>query len=357
MKAVRDIIPDSTKVVTCMGNHEWYRHGWGVNIQKNPGFTEMYHELFEKCTGNAIENDIVCGGIHMIVVSSDDETDRISTREPYLTEHIRAAAAEDPSKPIFVAMHKAVKYTVISSYNPRTMDTAFLSQDFSDEFLDFLKNYPQVVFVSGHTHVSLRYPTSIHQKDYTSIQLGTMGGVPSTGFIFSISSDNIVKAYRINFTDGYIYDEPWVIDIPAAVKDKSSFRYTDARADALTPPEFEGEFKVIALDCDKIEFTHPIARDPDPTGDANSYAYIIRLYDVTNGRYIDVFDDDPEDCELPIDCYAYVIDVDRPRKTSRPVVFDSLTSDTDYRIELGTLSVYNDETEPIYFEFKTKKQA
>lgn len=352
MKVIRENLLPKTKFVTCMGNHEWYRHGWGVDIRRNPGFTEMYHELYEKCTGNTIEMDETVNGIHLIAVSPDDESDRISTREPFLTEHIRAAAEEDPEKPIFVAVHKAVKNTVVSSFNHRTGDTAFLSEEFSDEFLDFLSHYPQVIFVSGHTHVSLRFPTSIHQKDFTSIQSGVLGGSPSSGLLFSVSPENIVTVYRVNFTDETIYEEPWIIDIPAAVKDKSSFRYTDKRQELAADPVLCGTFETVKLSSSDVTLKYPTATVENRFDDGFVFAYLFRLKETGSGIYIDQCDD--PDSEFPLDCRAVYTDVDNDNNSPRTVSFENLKPGTEYEVEIRAVSPFWRESKPSYFTFRTK---
>ena len=46
--------------------------------------------------------------------------------------------------------------------------------DYMPEFAEILKNYPQVVDFSGHSHVPINDPRSIHQKHFTALGTGSL---------------------------------------------------------------------------------------------------------------------------------------------------------------------------------------
>ncbi|MEG0229602.1 MAG: hypothetical protein RR640_03255, partial [Oscillospiraceae bacterium] len=54
-------------------------------------------------------------------------------------------------------------------------NTVYGSEDWSDGTLyDILKNYPQIVTFSGHSHFTLIDERSINQKDFTSLGTSTL---------------------------------------------------------------------------------------------------------------------------------------------------------------------------------------
>ena len=72
-----------------------------------------------------------------------------------------AKAQKMIQKTNFRILHQHIKDTVYGSQEWGTKDSAKINE--------VLKEYPQVITFSGHSHYPLDDPRSIHQKDFTSV--------------------------------------------------------------------------------------------------------------------------------------------------------------------------------------------
>ncbi|MDF2986321.1 MAG: metallophosphoesterase, partial [Eubacterium sp.] len=231
LKTARSIIDaelaSTTGFTAAMGNHEFYKYGWGASVDRNAGWKEEMQKDFTDNIKVPLEHDLNVKGIHILSVSPDNELDSYTARESFLKTHIEAAAQEDPTNPIIIVAHKPVKYTVMSSGDGFEDNYASFAADWSDSFLEFLKKYPQIIYFSAHAHDDLSNEDNIFQKDFTSVQDGAvcLEGA-STGVIVSVNAAKQVTISRMNFSANTSY-EPWIIDIPKVIESKENFKYLD----------------------------------------------------------------------------------------------------------------------------------
>ena len=99
----------------------------------------------KKYTGQPLYSHNVVNGYHFICWSSSDGSyDKSYQNKKQVRAEIDKAVKDDPTKPVFV----------ISHLNPS--DTVYGSDDWgNDDIADVLKDYPQVVSLSGHSHYSI----------------------------------------------------------------------------------------------------------------------------------------------------------------------------------------------------------
>ncbi|GAB6992356.1 chitobiase/beta-hexosaminidase C-terminal domain-containing protein [Paenibacillus pini] len=71
--------------------------------------------------------------------------------------------AANMNKPIFITLHQPVTGTVMDG-----------QQTSNPNLYKDLQNYPQVVVLSGHSHLNINDDRAIDQKDFTSINVGSM---------------------------------------------------------------------------------------------------------------------------------------------------------------------------------------
>lgn len=143
-----------------IGNHEYWSSLTAHRAQRR---------FLEKTGMEGIYYHKVIKGYHFIVLGTEDRLTegRFSvTQIEWLAEQLRAATEDDWTKPIFVFHHQPIKGTIYGS------EWGFRAN--RDLFYNTLKEYPQVISFSGHTHYPLDDPRIIHQKDFTSI--GTSSG-------------------------------------------------------------------------------------------------------------------------------------------------------------------------------------
>ena len=105
-----------------------------------------------------------------------------------------------------------------------------------------LKEYPQVITFSGHSHYPLDDPRSIHQKDFTSVGTSSVsymeveggkvqGNIPpgastlSQGLLVEVDEEEVTINRRDFHTNSWT-GEPWKIKLPAK---KETFTHVEDR--------------------------------------------------------------------------------------------------------------------------------
>ncbi len=214
---------DKPIIQNVMGNHDY----WG-NGAKN-----RCRRIFKKNFGKSPWTHYVANGYHFIGASpaNGDMESAYGGIEDWLTEQLEIASKDDPTKPIFVSTHNGAK------------DTIYGSDDWGDKSLnDIIKDYPQVVSISGHSHYSILDERSIHQQNYTSfstqsisyteLEEGKTGGsIPTNaditpmGYIMEFGADSI-DLIRMNFKTGLEEKADMRWSLPTNIT-KADFIYTN----------------------------------------------------------------------------------------------------------------------------------
>lgn len=208
-----------------MGNHDYWL----------PYFAECFEvptpakqiKRFTKYTGQPLYSHQTVNGYHFICWSSSDGSyDKSYENKDQMRAEIEKAIEDDPSKPVFVITH----------LNPS--ETAYGSDEWgNDDINEVLKDYPQVVSLSGHSHYSLLDERSIFQGSYTALTTQSLdyieletgkynGSVPKDAYgnrnlaedmplcLFMSVSDDNVTIERLEANTGKTAKEPWVIEAP-----------------------------------------------------------------------------------------------------------------------------------------------
>ncbi|MDM5210781.1 metallophosphoesterase [Peribacillus sp. NJ4] len=211
-----------------IGNHDYWNGLSVIDSQKR---------FIEKTGMESIYYHKVVKGYHFIVLGTEDGKTEgtFSVKQiEWLGEQLKLANTDDAKKPIFVFHHQPIKGTIYGS------EWGFSAN--RDLFYDTLKEYPQVITFSGHTHYPLDEPRTIHQKDFTTLATASLknmwveagyiqGELPkgaetfSQGLIVEVHGDKVF-IHRRDFTQNDWIGEPWVIDCRG---EKNSFKYTEMR--------------------------------------------------------------------------------------------------------------------------------
>ncbi|MBM7588039.1 3',5'-cyclic AMP phosphodiesterase CpdA [Bacillus pakistanensis] len=222
---------DEAESMFTMGNHDYW-NGLSVSAAQD--------RFLEETGMESIYYHKEVGGYHFISLSPESGTthglysvDQIK----WLGEQLKAAEKDNPGEPIFVFLHQHIKDTVYGSHLWGTEENKEL-------LYDTLKNYPQVITFSGHSHYPLEDPRTIHQKDFTSIGTSSVSylelepgklqgahppknGNISQGLVVEVYKNKVVVKRRDFHKDDWA-GEPWVIKHPAKSK---KFKYTEDRDD------------------------------------------------------------------------------------------------------------------------------
>ena len=144
--------------------------------------------------------------------------------------------------PIFIISHMPPLKTVYGSEN--------ISGD--EELYNILKNYPEVISISGHSHYSLKNIKSIWQGNFTSLNIQSISyieldrvysnyldvvnssGNESMGLIAYLNENNVIFD-RIQFSAEEIMEERWNINFPMNI---STFIYTFEKMNKKIKPIF-----------------------------------------------------------------------------------------------------------------------
>ena len=138
-------------------------------------------------------------------------------------EELKKAVADDPTKPIFVMQHEHISGTVYGSLDNEGWGMP--------DFAEILKDYPQVVDFSGHSHYPLNDPRSIWQGEYTA--LGT-GGL----YYAEITVDDVKTVHP----EGYRFASTfWVVEIDS--QNRIRLRAVDLLAEKLGCKIDKGKFQ------------------------------------------------------------------------------------------------------------------
>ena len=310
--------PKSPILNFILGNHDYY--------PKNPDYPNhedderddpiIFQERFEKYFGEKAFSHKVINGIHFINWSSENSSnDKSNTNTAWAKEQIEIALKDDPtgnSKPIFVTTHLVPIYTCYGTDLWGNKDV-----------LETIKDYQNVISLSGHSHYSIIDEKSIWQGQFTAIQTqstsyielepGTENGsVPRDEYnnyfasrknpmgYFVYINKNEVRFKRFSFTsDDYFYPD-WVYPLPI---DKKNFVYDfESRKEQTALIAWEGNHKIeltneISVDNEKIgiiKFDQPegdtvpvkykvIFRDP--SGYEKEYLYFSDFYLMPESRH------------------------------------------------------------------------
>ena len=235
-------LSDSTARVLCMGNHEFYG-----------GSREYWESVFETNANRRRE----INGYQFITISPEKGTcrdkDYVYLRE-WLSENLKAACEADPAKPIFVVQHYHVYDTVYGSQNKPGDFPAGTS-----DLIDILQRYPQVVHISGHSHVPSFDPRAIWQGDFTCVGTGSMSYFALMTFerernfqlgsnvrnreagsflLFEVYQDNAIRVRIYDTISDSFLDREYLIADP---KDVSKYVYTNKRFENATTPRWRDD--------------------------------------------------------------------------------------------------------------------
>ncbi len=228
-----------------LGNHDYWLSNF-VECWEIPTPATM-QKRFTKYTGELPYSHKIINGYHFICWSSSNGSyDKCNTNTQWVRDELDKAVADDPNKPIFVITH----------LNP--MNTVYGSDEWGNkDIADVLKDYSQVISISGHSHYSIIDERSIWQSSFTAFTTQSLdyielepgkfnGSVPKDAYGDSIADDvpaclymeiekDKVTVNRLEANTGAALKEPWILSAPFGKK-KSLTVYSDKRADSNLLP-------------------------------------------------------------------------------------------------------------------------
>lgn len=327
----KNLKPETQYALT-MASHEY--HGEGI---------EAAHEKFGRIFNRPVDEHRVINGFHFISLTCSRGTNFDGDKIAYMARELKKARIADPKKPIFVFQH------------PHITDTVYGSILWGeDELYTTYMDYPQMINFSGHSHVPINNPKSIHQKHFTSLGTGSLSYTELDEFdkyystlppmkenfaqmlIVEANEQGAVRVYPYDvFTDNffpYIWeiDEPW---------NPESFKYTDEiRFKTAKAPYFEEEAKIEFDDLDvdgfRLKFPQAIS-DEDYVND-----YKVVVIEKETGVIV-------KQTVMWSEYYFY----NMPKYLE--IAYTDLDSETAYEVKIYANSFWKTTSEPLCAEIKT----
>ncbi len=161
LETVRGVLRDEVPFFSVLAkNHDNWTEG---RVSVKDGMRD-----YRKKTGQATDFHAVLRGIHLIGVSTCEETGvyYAEAQRSWLSEEILRAKADAPGKPVFVFTHEHAPDTVYGSSKTDGWAHPF--------FADVLWQFPEVVHFSGHSHYPLNDPRSFWRGAFTALGTGAV---------------------------------------------------------------------------------------------------------------------------------------------------------------------------------------
>ena len=230
------------RVISLMGNHDYF----DLNFTNSENQKKFY-----KVINSYPNSHYIINGYHFIFWSQDNYliNERGITNYTWIKNNLDQARQNLKKKgdPIFVITHIPSKLTVYGS------ETIWGHEG----IYNFLKDYHEVICISGHSHYSLRNTRSIWQKDFTVVNTQSISYVDldnyfinainvrresardceSMGLIAHLTNKNIIFD-RVRFLTEEIMEEKWKINFPINIKE---FEYTLEKLNKKEVPVFQNK--------------------------------------------------------------------------------------------------------------------
>lgn len=330
-KGLDAYVKKETQPLLIMGNHEYF-------VESGDQVIERWERVLE-CEMNTHE---IINGYHFINLSLSDYSN-YGPSLTWLKEELAKAAADDPTKPIFVQNHYPVTDTV---YGSDLWGTAQLTE--------ILKQYPQIIDFSGHSHYPINDPRSIWQGDFTALGCGTLayfelepgmiyGTIPPNAnnacqyYIVEVHADNSVNIKMYDVLTNQFFPMEYNIETPS---DPSTFVYTEERRNSADAPVFEegAQMTVEAVGDTTVTLTIPQATDGECL---HSYRF-------------DFYRNGVKDMSASIWSEFYFLDT--PKTLTQE--FTGLLEGSNYTVKVTAIDSWGKESEvPLVADFTTTGEA
>ncbi len=277
-RCMTDEIDEKAEIIYCLGNHDSMSRN---NIERfitefasrdtigdNKNFERFYRTDTDLESLHIGMRHCVYKDYHFLCVDMEkDYTQTIA----FLKKNLDEIVAADPDRFIFVLFH---------CKTPNTIYTSNLWGD-SAEIDELLKNYPQAVLLSGHSHTPLQNERCIMQKEYTSVECSCvnylietatkraenvtheMGFNGSQGLLIELDKTGNMRITRLDYFHHTKIKEPWEIGRPCGNRSQLA-HYTEGRRFLLAPPQFDDNTQLQVSPAENgtfISFTQAIHND------------------------------------------------------------------------------------------------
>jgi len=355
-KEIMDEYSTAKHNLLAMGNHDNY------DVTGDDA-ADRFYDVF----GFEPDKDTEINGYHFITISTKDgvyNTETLAQHRTWLGERLAAANDEDPKKPIFVFHHHTMVSTKVIGHAQAEAKREY-------DLFDTLKEYPQVVAFSGHSHVSFVDPRNIWQGEYTAINCGSVlytaldhtydltegltknsaaGAAPLNRGESSTAMIVEVRGTKVTVRR---FDMYWNVELPVKFEfdtsvNKANFPYREEnRIAASSAPRFSNNASITInnLTENGFEYSFPQAINTSTSiQDDGAFGYDVGIKDVEND--IVLFSD-------RLQANYFMI----PRTPTIEYRVRKLQPETDYEIIITPIGYFGKEGTPLTKAFRTKDEG
>ena len=300
----------------------------------------------------------VINGYHYIAVNMLDywaanEATFAKQDLEWLATELAAARADAPGQPIFVYVHAGVYGTTYGS------DLYTGTHWGSKAIYSYLENYPEVVTFSGHVHFPLMDERTIYQKDFTSLNCGSVqymaiengylqSGSATTvneshqvsgGLLVQVDKNNNLKITRLDFANDAVIKEPFYISAPDYENKANLLHYNDDYFHLdNTAPVFSKSAQVSGkIVGNYMQVTFDAATDNDMV-----HHYVIEIKDLPGGAV--------KSAKAFSEFYLYSQVKDFPDSYTFNVPYAAGTGTTGYEISVYAVDSMGLQSDPIVYK-------
>lgn len=177
------------KVIKNIGNHEFYEYGKGYN--NNEKVNEFINRYLNFSEEKSVYHDTWINGYHFISLGTEaGNTKQLGSSKAYISEEQQKWLKEklqenyNGKRPIFVFLHHHLVGGI----------KGWVGVQQSDEVYEILKEYPQVILFTSHTHLLLQSCNEILAQPFKIMHTGAVS--------FALELDSKGKVNRFDDSQG-----------------------------------------------------------------------------------------------------------------------------------------------------------
>ncbi len=321
-------VKPETRRIICMGNHEFFRGN---------------RELWSKTLDMELLGCTEVNGFTFLTIAPDNPGAVVyKSALPWLKKELDAAVTRnnDPRKPIFVIQHYHISNTVYGSEHWGRIDLH-----------DTLRNYPQVIDFSGHSHYPICDPRSAWQGEYTAFGTASLSYYEMEGgkynkfppgyreaaefYVMEVHRDNSVVLKPYDLRTNQFFDCVYVVAEPGNV---NKFIYTNKRYETATAPKWKPGTSITVGEVGpySAQISFPQAVDTENT---------VHSYHVQIERKLD-----DGKWQSAGEYYAWSEYYFRDMPPVKEILIPNLRHKTTYRFSVTPINCFKKEGEAIFTE-------
>ncbi|MBR5495790.1 MAG: metallophosphoesterase [Oscillospiraceae bacterium] len=189
-----------------MGNHEYFNTKPSYNTGSIWADSKALGDFKSNMKVKDVYGEQIIDGYQFIYLSGDNmwingnenQDDALISDQQYTWLENTLKKVTDPKKPIFMFLHQALNDTVAGS-------NFYHRENNNIRLYNILKNYPQVILFSGHSHLTAKNQNTVFQEAFTMVNTSSVGDVwdrnfaikdKSEGVVVDVYSDKVVIKHR-----------------------------------------------------------------------------------------------------------------------------------------------------------------